>query len=133
MSKIQILLELDKSSEIKNFNNSSLKTTHDISGWKVKPSVHSGSQALDRRPDHTQEDWKKMHTRVVDHIIKHNVPAGEHVFYSKSTRQGYVADVIHKSKKISIVTVLPPGHSRAGGDTGKHIIESIELETHFVE
>ena len=126
MTKLQILIELDKSTEIQNFNKSNLKKSHTVNGWRVNPTVHAASQAMERRPGHTDNDWLELHKKMTDHINKNNVPAGDHAFYSKSTRQGYIASVNHAVKKINIVTVLPMGHSRAKEGTGKHIVENTD-------
>lgn len=133
MSKIQILLELDKKSEIENFNKSNLKKTHNVNGWKVTPTIHSGAQALERRPAHTDDHWLDLHKKMTDHINKNNIGSGDHAFYSKSARQGYIASVNHAKKQINIVTVLPMGHSRAKTGTDKHIVEEFDLPVIFLE
>lgn len=133
MSKLKTLLELDKSTEIKNFNGSNFKKTHILNGWTVRPTIHAASQAKERRPDHTENDWFNLHSKMINHIVVNDTPSGDHAFYSKSTRQGYIASVNNANKNINIITVLPAGHSRTKAGTDKHLLENSDIKIIFLD
>ena len=48
--------------------------------WLIIPTVHAGAQTLSRRPDFTLDDWKLIHLRMMDHIIKNDIESGHYLF-----------------------------------------------------
>lgn len=91
-------------------------------GWEIDPSIHAASQAKDRRPEMSEDDWKKLHRSVIAAIPKK--ANGDYLFYSKSQQQGYVASVSAKKKRIRIITVLPKKRSNAKPGTNRLVVES---------
>ena len=73
------------------------------------PSIHSASQARDRRPEFSKEDWKKLHRKVFWYMKDNKVKGGVFLFYNQEMEQGYVAAVKSGGRIVKIVTVLPRG------------------------
>lgn len=129
-----------KDDEKENANKSKFKLYKDR-GWTFDPSIHASSQAQDRHPNTSYDDWKKVHRNVVDGIKKlKGAKNGDYLFFSKSADVGYVASVNFSRKVVRIVTVLPKSRGNAKPGTEKIMVESCEFyhdETwqveHFVE
>lgn len=137
-SSIKLLLKLyeekrSQEQERENSKVSEFRHPHNIGGWRVESGDHANSQAHDRRPQYKKDNWAQLHSKVVNHIKKNNIAAGEHIFYSGIERQGYVARIDPNKKKIKVITVLPVGSSRAKEGTDKHIIESAELKIYILD
>lgn len=109
-------------------------------GVAFVPSIHSASQAKDRRPDLSESDWKKLHRKAYWYIHDNNVKHGVFLFYSKELQQGYIAQVrpsrgtdgVSASKVVAVITVLPKGkHNPMGGNnpgqTELAMMEEIQL------
>lgn len=98
-------------------------------GWEIDPSIHAASQAKDRRPEMSVDDWKKLHRSVIAALPK-KPKGGDYLFYSKKQEQGYVASVNAKKRRIRVITVLPKGKHNpkggAGGGTNLMMVESEE-------
>lgn len=111
-----------KDDEKSNADISKFKSfKHD--GWQIDPSVHAASQAKDRRPQMPVDGWNAMHKRVIAALPK-KAKGGDYLFYSKSDKQGYIASVNVKKKRIRVITVLPPKKSNAKPGTHRMVIES---------
>ena len=124
----------DPSEEIQNSKKSEARYPMSHGGWNVVTRIHAASQAHLRRPDFKKEDWQELHKKVLDHIKEKSVPNGEHIFYSGKKRQGYVAEVNHEKKQLKVITTLDPGSSRVvRPNTGKHIVENIELQVFEID
>lgn len=119
-----------KDDEVAHGSDSNFKKTY-VKQWDFVPSIHAASQAKDRRPDFSHDDWKKLHTKIHNHL--ESLPAdkkknGEHLFHVKSADQSYVAHVDHPKKTVRIITVLPKGKHNAKEGTDKHTMESVNFE-----
>lgn len=131
----------DKKHELENGKDSPLSQTPFKKGdWTFDPKGHAPSQAKEHRPNWPSEYWHQLHDKVHavlnDHkqqvVAKglHAKPAknGECLFYSSKQKQGYFANVDHENKKIRLITVLAPGHSRITKPTDQKIVlDHVEL------
>lgn len=123
-----------KSEEESHGSDSAINKTLKYRDWTFKPTTHAASQAKDRRPEFSLDDWKKMHAKVHDHVYNdQNKTNGEHLFHSKSQDQSYVANVDHKNKEIRVITVLPKGKHNPKEGTKKYTMEGFEVELIYVE
>lgn len=120
-----------KKEEVDNGQGTAFDFVFKYMDKKFVPSIHSASQAHDRRPDFTKDDWKKLHRAVGWYMKEHRIQNGMHLFYSRKVKQGYISNVRLKGREVDIVTVLPKGHydPRGGGKNGGHtvldIVESV--------
>lgn len=120
----------NKDDEKANAKNAAINFVFKVNGWEFSPSIHAASQQYIRRPDMSQDDWKRMHRNVI-HGAPKGMKNGEYLFFSKSFDQGYV--VVYNNRKVRIVTVLPKSKGHAKDGTTKVIVESIGLEIIEVE
>lgn len=116
-----------KADEYDNAKKSALKKTQ-YRGWTIHPSLHAASQAHDRRRDYTEDHWKSIHRKAVEHYDAGEKKHGYHVVYSKSKEQGYVMHADPKKKIMHVVTVLPKGKYHAKEGTHQLHVESVDLE-----
>lgn len=99
-----------------------------IHGWVIMISIHAAAQAYDRRPGFELDDWKKLHTNIVNKIQKFpSFKPGEYIFFSNSLQQAYVCKVDSDRKTITIITVLPRGRSNPKPGTQKMLVEGVEI------
>lgn len=124
----------NKSEEIERGKTSALSPDHFKKGdWTFKPMIHTPSQAMERRPEFTEEHWHELHDKVhavltdrTNQVSDHKFPAkvknGEAVFYSRKQQQGYIGNVDHIKKELRIVTVLPKTQSRAVKPSDQRIV-----------
>ena len=123
-----------KDDETANGADSSINKVLKYRDWTFKPTTHAASQAKDRRPEFSLDDWKKMHAKVHAHVTSDTSKTnGEHLFHSKSADQSYVANVDHKNKEIRVITVLPKGKHNPKEGTKKYTMEGVEVELIYVE
>lgn len=124
----------DPAVEINNSKKSEARHPMQHDGWNVVTRIHAASQAYLRRPDFKKEDWQELHKKALQHVKDKSVPDGEHIFYSGKRRQGYVAEVNHAKKQLKVITTLDPGSSRVmRPNTGKHIVENVELQVFVLD
>lgn len=96
-------------------------------GTTFDPSIHSSSQARDRRPEFSKEDWKKLHRKVFWHIKDNKLKDGTYLFYNEQMQQGYVALVKRNGGEVRIITVLPKGRYDPNmGSSGKTDLALVE-------
>ena len=106
------------------------------------PGIHGPSQARDRRPDMSKDDWKKMHRKVFWYLKDNNIKTGVFLFFSKELNQGYIASIrrpraAEKEKVkapivVGVITVLPRGRNNPtmgskDGSTQLALMEEIAL------
>jgi hypothetical protein len=104
-----------------------------INGWTVYSYGHSKDRSNERRNEFEYPEWKHLHNKATEYINKNKLDDGEHLFYSRLKRQGYVARLANKNRQLHLITVLPEGSSRAKEGTQKHIIESKEYDIIIVD
>lgn len=102
------------------------------------PGIHGPSQAKDRRPDMSKEDWKSMHRKVYWYLKDNKITKGVFLFYSKSMNQAYIANVgkpragdkVKAPVAVSIITVLPKGKRdpRGGSRPGTTSLAMMEVQ-----
>lgn len=145
--------EYDKQREMQNGKSSPFTQDGEvINGWWCHTTIHPPSQQMDRRPDFSKEDVKKLYTNITKKLntFTKKTPA-EYLFYSKSLHQSVVADVsfdgIHSQTKkmnaknmpeLRLVTFLEKDKnearlSAAGKKTAKVVVEGLEHELEVVE
>jgi len=116
--------------EKENASDSSFNFPFKYRDTSFDTSTHAASQAKDRRPEFTKDDWKDLHKKTAITIRKEQLKNGWFLFYSKSMEQGYIG--VLKNNKFKAITVLPKGKhnpqgGNAGGTTELEMMEMINL------
>lgn len=133
-----------KEYEIKNAGESAFKGYRDVKNdIVIQPSVHAASQAKDRRPEFSEQDWKQLHKKTAQKIDDDGLyDDGWKLFYSKSMQQGYICVLKFNDGSgilnVKVVTVLPKGKNNpqggnSGGTTELELMESLVLESLTLE
>jgi len=132
-----------KEYEIKNAKLSAFGDYTDRSNdIVIKATVHSKSQAKDRRPEYTKSDWEKLHKKVTQKIDDDGLyDDGYKLFYSKSMQQAYIAHLKFNDRNntlnLSVITVLPKGKNNPQGGnssstTDLELMESVTYNDDMV-
>ena len=131
----------DKRFEKQNGKDSALSPERFMKGeWNFKPKIHVPSQAKERRPEWTSDDWHTLHDKVhgvltdykKQYVPQGQLPAkvknGEVLFYSRKQKQGYFTNIDHQTKEVRMITVLPPGKSRVTKpDDQRIVLDHVEI------
>lgn len=113
-----------KKEEIEFAKGSAFAFDYSYDGIDFKPSIHAMSRARERRPEFNKGKWKDMHQKIAEflNIGKKNKDGG-YMFYVKSLKQGYIAQVTKHNKLVRIITVYPRKKSQLGaGDNKKRVV-----------
>lgn len=144
-----------KEDEIINGKDSALsqeKQKFDSGKWEFDPQIHGPSQAKDRRPNWSSDDWNELLDRSHQALTKPAMqvvskgkqrisitPDKPVVVYSLKKQQGVL---LHMEPKIPMTvkgggrtrlgTILPPGKSFADSGTQRIVIENVETEVQVI-
>lgn len=118
-----------KEEEIAWAKQSEFNFKFELEGYSIIPSVHSASQARDRRPDFGKSEWKRLHRKTLWYVKDNKISNGTFLFYNEEMQQGYIANV--RQKTINVITVLPKGKynpmgGKMPGKTDLALVEEIK-------
>lgn len=132
-----------KEYELKNAQDSAFGDyTDKKNDIRITATVHSKSQAKDRRPEYTAKDWENLHKKTCATIDDGGMyDDGWKLFYSKSMKQGYITNLKFVDSsgvlKVTVITVLPKGKNNpqggnSGGTTELELMESCKNDAYLV-